>query len=195
MLPGNIDWYWQSRTENRVGCFIRERSDALLAERSAESESVGALASILDAYSTAVPEFGTFSKMLFEYLNEIGRAHSEWFSEVIRWLPVDVPQGGMDGGLSKVLEPLRPNPVEREKLSALTKTLLRLCDDVTGFIHDIGIESQNLLIGGLFDVRRPSRVPLDPTVPVLSSDRSVIERYETFLKFKVQRRREKSEFA
>ncbi len=180
LLPGNISRYWTIRAQTDFEPSpIYERSQQLLDERSQADESLMKLASLLSSHSLAVPAFKTFAQVLHDQMERIRESHSKWFSEMLKWLPVEVVRTLPNGAKYVETHPRHvPSAEDIRRIQELTDEHLERCGDMSGYVYDIGIEAENLLVGTLYGRSKLSRKPLDSRIPVLDSKPETLEMYD-----------------
>jgi len=77
-----------------------------------------------------------------------------------------------DKGITDPTKLLVMNDEELSEFRAKIEHFKNVAADIDGFLHDIQVEAQNILLGGLFDRKLEVRQPLDPEVLVLTSQDS-----------------------
>lgn len=183
MLPTRIAIYWKKRAEaNFEPKSIRTQSQQLEQERTAANDSFVALASLLENYSTAFPAFGVFAKVLTTQIEMIETAHSLWSTEILELFPLQTPISLHGGGHAVQMDTRwRPSEEQQSHLETLTQRYLEVCGDMMGYLYDLGIEAEHLLLGNIFETKRPRRQPPEPTTMVLDSSPASLRQLELHL--------------
>lgn len=87
--------------------------------------------------------------------------HSEFFGNVIAWIPVQLPDGSMF--------PYTPPTIEQAAvIEAICERFILPLDDAVMYTEDFLVELQNALLGDLFATQVVHRKPLDPAKRVVT---------------------------
>ena len=124
----------------------------------------------MDKYEIAISHFTSIKRGIWENTEEIQKTFSDFFSKVIDYLPVDVPEHKQKE-LGKVIYPEPPSDDKIIEINKAAEKFLHTYTELLAFMHDLSIESQNYLLSSLFPYRIPPRQPKDPRYKVLSVDK------------------------
>ena len=103
-------------------------------------------------------------------------------------LPVDVWSLTQSGQNELRPHIRKPTKLELEQLIAISDVYTDRAADMTGYLYDVSIEAQNLLLGKLFGNQLPRRQPLDKKVLVLDSSPSILAALERTFAQKQQKK-------
>ena len=129
---------------------------------------------VLEQYEILFLRFGAFRRQISKDHSRFLEAHSALWSKVLIYLPFISPETGKP--LGPVVFPSEADLVQIEELH---RRFIEVCNDLSGYMIDLQIETQNELLGDLFSRQLPPRHPADPRVTVLRrDDKELAERPE-----------------
>lgn len=122
-----------------------------------------ALISTLEGYEIVSAHFELFRRALGCASSDVRNAFTQLTPTLFRTFPVDVPN---------ILEPHIPAAADADvaELTIGCTKYWEKAQTLSTYIHDIKIEAQNALLGGIFRRRVPPRKPADPRLWVLRTN-------------------------
>jgi hypothetical protein len=120
---------------------------------------------VLEQYEILFLRFGGFRRQLSQDHSRFLEIHSALWSKVLIYLPFISPETNKPFG--PVVFPSEADLAEIEKLH---QRYTDVCNDLSSYMIDLQIETQNELLGDLFNRQLPPRHPGDPNVRVLRRD-------------------------
>lgn len=147
--------------------FFEKRSMTFTEVNSDLLSSIIRLIGMLERNEIMCPELKIFRIALSNAHRELMTKGSKLFERYLRILPVELPQTSAQGGVTNVINQSLPDDEAYAELKRLTKEYEDAGMNLTGFLFDLNVESQNLLLGKLFSHRVPKREPVDPNVKVI----------------------------
>lgn len=145
-------------------------------------KSVAKLFHIFERYTIAVPKFRIFQIGLNSAIHDTNEAYQPFFQKLLEYLPIDVQEADRKPGSPPVIVPAIPNIGELKFILELGQKYNNTLVVIVGFLHDLTVEAQNILLGSLFENRVPSRQPLGPNVVVITTDKDSMEKLEKYFK-------------
>lgn len=133
-------------------------------------------------YEIVNPNFQIFQTALNSAAYDIDQAFLPLFIELVKYLPIDVSQEKMQETGQKVIMPRLPVAEELNHLKELVNKYQKATVDLACYIHDLRVESQNILLGKLFSNKVSPRKPLDPSCVVITSENGKLEKLERYFK-------------
>ena len=119
----------------------------------------------LEQYEIAFSRFRTIRRELSEEQRRFLEAYHKLSGKLSLYLPNTDPAAGKP--LPRLANPTTENITE---LDGLQHAYGDVCSNVESFVMDLQIESQNEMLGHLFERQLPPRHPLDPKLKVLKRD-------------------------
>jgi hypothetical protein len=163
MLPMQSNNYWNMVGRGYQMTPVADRFPKINDLHMAAGRKITALISLLETHDIVSEHFELFRRALACACKDVEEAKTELTPVLFRTLPIDLPGN--------------PVPIVQHvtvpQLAELTEKCNRywnLMQTLLNYIHDIKIEAQNLLLGGIFSRRVPPRKPADPRIWVLRTD-------------------------
>lgn len=120
---------------------------------------------VLEEYEMVFLRFAAFRRQLSEEHSRFLRTHGELWSKLLMYLPF------LHSDTKQQVGPvLFPAAEDVAAIEALHEAYLAVCNDISSYMIDLQIETQNELLGALFDRTLPPRHPADPSAKVLRRD-------------------------
>lgn len=169
-LPGHIKNYWFQRESLGIDSAPpKERSFSINDQNSEAATSTSKLITEIELHEIALPGFSIFREE-FSKQSELLRSYfMDFFVEIIRYLPTDVPIEKQISLKTSIILPLKPTDDAQSKIEKIARNYNEANADMLAFIHDLMIELQNHLLGNIFDNKLPYRQPQDLKFRVIRS--------------------------
>lgn len=116
----------------------------------------------IEAWEIAFPAAELFRVAFASANHDVEQAFHPLFLEAVRLLPTDLGELGLH------VPPL-PTAQKLEELKALAAAYSESSTTLLTYVHDLTVESQNLLLSKLFKRRVEARKPIDPSYKVISA--------------------------
>jgi hypothetical protein len=132
-----------------------------------------------EGWAIAVQDLAIFNSALSAAAHDAFEAFTPLFSSALEMLPMDNPDHESNGAPAVFLR-AAPTPEAIAKVRELVATYERGLADLQCYVFDLVVESQNVLLVGLFARAVPARVPRDPSHKVVTArleDRADLEAY------------------
>lgn len=107
------------------------------------------------------PGLRIFRTALASAEHDLDKSQRELFVELLKVLPMDLPQDMQNKVGAAVIWPSPPDREKSAKLQPLIQAYFDCSLNVTNYLYDLKIEIQNTLLSGLFEARIGPREPLD----------------------------------
>jgi hypothetical protein len=143
------------------GTEVTETGEELISIHHTASRSVAELQILIERYEIVFLRLSSARRILS---NETMRFH-QGFSEFMKAAGLFLPHKN-----GPRPHPFKPTPADVAQIRHAADEYANVCGNYLGFVLDLQVESQNMLLGDLFKRTVPPRNPLDPTVPVLKAD-------------------------
>lgn len=143
-------------------------------------KTVAKLFHLFERYTIAVPNFRIFQIGLNSAIHDANEAYQPFFQKIRDYLPIDLQESDRKPVSPPVIIPAIPNDEELKHIFDLGQKYNNTLVVIVGFLHDLTVEAQNILLGGLFENRVPLRQPLDPNVVVITTDKESMEKLEIY---------------
>lgn len=157
-----------SRTPNVFGRsqLSKYKGETLIKTHHDSNSSVIKIISIIEKYQITLRNFTAFKNAFAEMVNKLNEKFKLLIDEIADYLPYSVDTEKENN----LLLPEKPNAETIEKINKLSDQYSKLFVELITYLMDLSIETQNSLLGSLFEHRIPPRQPEDPTIRVLSTD-------------------------
>ena len=120
---------------------------------------------VLEEYEIVFLRFGAFRRQLSEEHSRFLRTHGELWSKLLMYLPF------LHSETKQQVGPvLFPAVEDLAAIEVLHEAYLAVCSDISSYMIDLQIETQNELLGALFNRTLPPRHPGNPSAKVLRRD-------------------------
>lgn len=118
---------------------------------------------LIEAHEIVSEHFELFRHALVCAMRDVGDAYAELLPITFFAYPADLPAAA---------DPFVPvlTPTQFAKLKKHSDMYWEAMSEIGCYVHDIQVEAQNVLLGGMFSRRVPSRKPTDPLYRVLRTD-------------------------
>lgn len=148
---------------------IKLRASDFADHNSAASTSVTSLIQVIETYEIVNPELKIFQMAFGSALHDMREAFQPFYIELLKYLPVDVPEHRVEElGTNTIALPL-PNDSQLEHLKSLANSYADAVFEIGCYIYDLRVETQNIFLGELFEHRVQPRQPLDPSRVVITT--------------------------
>ena len=104
-----------------------------------------------ERYQIAIPNFKEFIRRLGEQLQLFNKAYLDFHQEVYRFLPADVPEEKVHIFGSSVITLEIPSDEQIKTVEILSQNYHSIGVTLLEYITDLRIETQNSLLGNIFD--------------------------------------------
>ena len=171
MIPMTLETIQEQFARGLPPSSVRQRAIEFSRLHDEASQAVVELLWDFEAWSIAFPGLEVFRAALHSANHDAREAYFPLFNQLLIALPMDPPEDAPPevprpvGGL-----PLPLSGVEMARLKVLVDRYKWAMDDISNYVYDLTIESQNNLLSGLFEHRVPQRQPIDPRFRVISTD-------------------------
>lgn len=169
------------RSQTRMGIAPEPRKKGaldFLNRKSAVARSIISLIQVIETYEIVNPELKIFQTAFGSALHDMNEAFQLFYMELLKYLPVDVPEHRVEElGTNTIALPL-PNDSELEQLTSLANSYADALLEIGCYIHDLRIETQNIFLGKLFEHRVQPRQPLDPRRVVIMTEPAKVRELE-----------------
>lgn len=157
---------------------INLRASDFADRNSAASTSVTSLIQVIETYEIVNPEVKIFQMAFVSALHDMNEAFRPFYTELLKYLPVDVPEHRVEElGTNTIALPL-PNDSQLEQLISLANSYADALLEVGCYIYDLRVETQNIFLGKLFEHRVQPRQPLDPRRVVIVTEPAKVRELE-----------------
>ena len=163
--PRNLDLYLKMVSNGQKPALPQSDTRHFYELNREAGEQVSDLVILLEGYDIVSEHFELYRMALVCTARELNDAFTAMIPLLHRTLPLYPPPGTLG-------QPIMPqsSDAEREAFRAACERYWALSSNISSFIHDIKIEAQNVLLGGIFTRRVPPRDPPDKTQWVLRTD-------------------------
>ena len=159
---------------------IAKRASVFLEYDSKLHNSVTSLSRTLEGYEIVNPHLRIFRIALSSALHDLRNASAALYPELLRFLPIDVPEDRIQEVGTRIVERQLPNEVQFANIEKLVNQYKATADDIGCYIHDLKVEAQNLFLGDLFGNRLPRRQPMDSKHKVITTDSRSLQELERY---------------
>lgn len=134
---------------------------------------------VLEKYEIASPELKIFRTALSCAREDLSEAFQPLFLEYVKILSAEWPDN-QSTREAQIIHKSLPSPSDLERLEQLTDAYIDAAARYGNIHFDLSVETQNLLLGGLFRYRVPKRNPPDPSQYVISLEPKVVAKLEDY---------------
>lgn len=171
-LPTTLRLYLANR---QYGVRINDRTGELQKLQRAVDDEVIKLITLLEYREIVYPALYAFRIAIGDQLKRARQASQDLLEIVMPILPVDPPVEGAGTEPRALMMP------DEARIGAIREADQKLKDEystLSNFLNDLNRDIQSALLGTLFGRAVQPRLPLDPSVVVLSTSRSGLEELE-----------------
>ena len=179
----NIGWAKASWYPGVPAWLKDVRTTEFLALEDSLNDSIHDIMHMLEKWEVVKPELKIFQTALNVVSHKCRPLFNELHKKYLTILPIDVPNEGPgatgDKG-TKVHFHALPDDLTQLELERLTKEFSQECNKYGEITYDLNVETQNTLLGNLFEHRVAMREPLDPNIWVVTTrepDRTRLEEF------------------
>ena len=147
--------YSTATRDHGQGDYTRERFSEL---KGKASEGMLHVMAIMEKYEIALPGFGTFKERLGTQSCKFLNANDKLYGKIALLISWEGPNQ------HNISPPLFPDEKGLAELDKITKEIFHIQTEIQAVLWDLRIESQNHLLGNLFENRVPPRMPSDATI-------------------------------
>ncbi|HDH04415.1 MAG TPA: hypothetical protein ENH01_01690 [Nitrospirae bacterium] len=158
----------------------RARASQFSAEHHSLHGSIARLFYIFERYTIAVPKFKIFQTALNVAIYDSNQAYEPLYYKLLDFLPIDIQESDRKPGGPSVIAPKVATKEDLSHIQELCNKYNEALTDIVCYLYDLTAESQNILLGSLFDNRVPSRKPLDQNHIVITTDEKSINKLERY---------------
>jgi len=169
MIPFNLENFQRQLELGFSPAPINERSPEFSRLHTETNNSLIELIEEFESWSIAFPGLQIFQVALNSANHDARESFTPLFTALLSALPIDPP----DGAPENIPRPIIQKPLSKEGLINLKELANRYkdsMDDISCYVSDLTIESQNNLLSELFERKVPPRKPLDPRHKVISTE-------------------------
>lgn len=148
---------------------------------------------VLEKYEIACPELKIFRTAINVVGSDVQKSHRKIFGEYLKAFSVEVQTSGPTSIETTVIHKPIPTGENLERIQAVASEYVDAISRYGEISFDLDVESQNLLLGGLFDYRVPRRTPGDPNKIVITLDRTKAENLMRYFENETDWGKEKKE--
>ena len=162
---------------------LLERSSDYIDYHSSFSKSVIELVYILEKYVITDRIFEIFNMALQSSSYELEKTFQPLNKSLLKLLPVDVPEEKQQSLGTNVIVPQKVSDQDLVELQNHLDSYNNKLGDLCCYLHDLQVEAQNILLGGIFDNKVSPRKPKDKKIIVVAkeSDRTIEQLEEYFM--------------
>jgi hypothetical protein len=183
----------QAMLELGITSPIKGRASVLSEHHAKVQDAIVNLFKTLESYDIITPNLGIFRIALSSASHDLSNAFILLFSELLRFLPVDVPEDRVKEVGTKIIERPMPTQVQLETIEHLADQYYKATVDIGSYLHDLSVEAQNILLGKLFGHRLPPRQPSDPKIKVITTDADRVQELKKYFQEETEWGRKESE--
>lgn len=191
-IPGLFKGH-QARIELGIPSPIKGRASVFSEYDSKVRLSLTDLFKTLESYDIITPNLGIFRIALSSASHDLHNAFTPLFSELLRFLPVDVPEDRVKEVGTKIIEPPTPTQPQLEAIEHLAHQYYKVTVDIGSYLYDLSVEAQNILLGKLFGHRLPLRQPSDPKIKAITTDADRVQELKKYFQEETEWGRKESE--
>lgn len=151
---------------------ITERYPQICAEHFESTKKLSEVLMVMEKYELVFTDFSNMKAKICLKYEEFMSAARKFQQYVLAYLPMDVDEADRNkfNGAKVVMMPF-PSQAAIDEMRRLSDDVLEPAMELSAFLHDLRIESQNTLLSPIFNGKTaPKRVPGDPSYQVLSRD-------------------------
>ena len=123
----------------------------------------------IERYEIALPEVKTVRLAFFEKAEELNKKYNNFFIEVLKFIPHDVPDNEQ-ATIGKTVTGHKITIDDIERLKGLAQNYSECTEELHAYISDLQVILQNSLLGHLFDRELPHRRKPGSSLPLLKTD-------------------------
>lgn len=153
---------------------------------SAACKAVSSLIHVIETYEIVNPELKIFQKAFGSGLHDAREAFQPFFNELLKFLPVDVPEHKVQELGTRTITRPAPNKSQLQQLESLAERYANALLEISCYIYDLRVEAQNILLGKLFEQRVRSRQPLDPKHVAITTEPEKVRDLERYFDEKTE---------
>lgn len=153
----------------------KQRSDKLIEINSELNGKVIELMTILEDFQIVNPHLYIFHTAFNTALYDLHEKYEPMFHELLKYLPIDVPEDQINHLGTKVMLHSLPNDEQLKNLERLINDYGTVIYDILMYLYDLRVEAQNLLLGDLFKIQLSPREPTDPNYIVIKTDPETVK--------------------
>lgn len=179
-IPISLETYRAQIASGYSATPPRARASHFSEDHHSLNKSIARLFYIFERYTIAVPKFKIFQTGLNCAIYDANEAFRHLFIELLKFLPIDVQGSDQRPGTPSVIVPAVPTEEELNCVRELCQKYNQAIGDIISYLYDLTVESQNILLGTLFENRVPPRQPLDPKHVVITTDEESLKKLEKY---------------
>lgn len=158
----------------------KKRALDFLNLKSSVTTSIISLIHVIETYEIVNPEIKIFQIAFGSALHDMNEAFQPFYTELLKYLPVDVPEHRIEELGTETITLSLPNDSQLEQLESLANSYAGALLEIGSYMHDLRIETQNIFLGKLFDHRVKPRQPLDPSYIVITTKPEKVRELERY---------------
>ncbi len=151
-------------------------ANEIVNQHSAASDAYLDLISFLESYEIVHPAMKTFRLAFNSGLDGVSNVYPDLIMLAFRFLP-QISTTANSQSERPILKPA-PTIADLSRFDVVSEQYLDAEGDLQGYLFDLRVEAQNLLLGDLFQSKVPTRKPEDDSIVVVSSDPVKMENLE-----------------
>jgi len=148
---------------------ILERHPQICAEHNDANQKMADILLVMDKYEIVFADFSNMRMHIRLSSVEFICASSDFHNYLLQFLPMDVTEEDRIKPGTKVMTQPLPDQEAHAHIRQLSEKVQELSFDLSAYLHDLRIESQNALLSPIFGGKKaPKRIPGDPNYRVLT---------------------------
>ncbi|MCM2285846.1 MAG: hypothetical protein NDI81_13765 [Desulfobacula sp.] len=156
---------------------VKDRVLIFQQQHEASSASYLNLIRLFEKYEIISPELDIFKMAVNDAMHDLRESFVKLHGYLLRILPIDIisPDGN-----KKLANVLTPNDSQIVQLEKYVEAYIDANGDMAGYLFDLNVELQNTFLKTLFDNIVKKREPLDPSVKVITTTPSEVEKLRKY---------------
>jgi hypothetical protein len=180
-LRADLITYWSVKDAGFVPGPLERRASEFQTKHSLATSKTIELIVLLERFEVVNPNWSIFRTAFSSALDDLGMAQIKLFQSLLTFLPIEKTEDEKDLESPRIIHLPVPSlqKFDRE-IKPLVDQYSEVSMNLTNYIYDLRVESQNTLLGNLFDGRAQKRKPLDPKYVVISTAPADMQRLEEY---------------
>lgn len=155
---------------------IRTTGNDLVKLYSKVAQAVCAVVNTIESREILNPDFSIFRLVIVHQSQQCSAAYMAFQNKIIPYLSIPTPERLRSS-------PMAPSTQDYSEMKNLGQNFFDEYFILLMYLSDLIVETQNCLLGQLFENHLPMREPLDPKYLVISTDIGVMKKIEERLEF------------
>jgi hypothetical protein len=167
-FDSDVSLFRQMARNARPWTVPEARVPVLLEKKNLVSEQAIAVIFFTERWEIVDARIDLFRVAVNVALDALQSTFQDYFSVVLRMMPIEVPPGNPNQGSLLPWQP--PDEEGAARLAEATDIFNKAISHLSNWLHDLQVELQNLFLAELFKNKVPCRQPLDPEFIVIQLD-------------------------